>query len=721
MMKDNSQVPSFLGLQNIDSGSSQHLTGSSKSRMDSGSGNPGPKSVPNIGTSATAGGSKAFNGHEDAQGSGGRGRWVNRMLVRLGLRTPDQSKDVTSDAESLKSTSRRRPSSWLKRGLLRKDKTHKGKANETSESHQLMHNRVDSFEEIVDQRDSDNQAAKSRLSVVPEHPRLSTSVSTKTKATISQQTGPDPECELDPPVDTDCSESPRKGDEQQVLGVEAQPSTNQSVPDAEPRLSTQSREEQHDKQLESTRQSIADLYAASFQLTQPSSPVSPSSPNDFLQSDSKGDMEFSLDAANISVLGMGGASDKKFGKQPQRLVTAGWLASLPSTSDISQLRRNSFAAEVIKGTPPEMDQLRQTLHQEGSFATRRSGGFVRGSCSIPHLASSRHPIADAHAEEWRRRTVGGFPIPERYSSRWGRPRSRSRCASSRRCGSVESRQTTYNPFDLPRIPRQPLFTDLVDLLSLSKVVGSSLNNEHGFNNDWAHQHRLATPVVSRLPSFSSSMDTCNKGGRSGSCDWSSLAGGHGENTNSTLFERSGSGSGCGSRLVEQPSSLADGSTITNSTVMTLPPLFQSYLLPFELQGSGLGINLSEGFMASHVVESNSQAQQGADDKGTMKTMTLPRSPSHKSEDIGPDSAKPSSEIFPAAGISPSSETSGGADRGSGDTSVPEAWWTNQGQPLEHVSHRYRFEGGRPETPSSPMSRRLEKLNIRKRRERESYR
>lgn len=239
-------------------------------------------------------------------------------------------------------------------------------------------------------------------------------------------------------------------------------------------------------------------------------------------------------------------------------------------------------------------------------------------------------------------------------------------------------------------------------------------------DDGINQNRPVTVEINRIDSFSSTTSTSNKG-TGGSDDWSSLAGGQGENTSSALLKRSRGGSGRVSRLAQQPSSLGDGSTITNTTIKTAPPLFQNYLLPAELQGSGLGINLSEGFMASHE-ESESKLQRRADVKGKAKmTMTtLSRPTSRKSGDVDFNSTKPSSEIFPAASLPRSSRTSGGG-RGSGDSSVPEAWWMNQLRPFGHISYAYGFRGRRPSISTSHMSRRREKWNVRRRRERENNR
>lgn len=396
-MDNNNKFPSLLGSQNLGLGTFQSQPGSITSQVVSFSRHPDPKSVP----LATAGRIKAPNGHEGAQGSGGREPWVNRIFIRLGLRCQNQFEDAISDTESQKQSSRSRLSSWLKRGLLRKEKKNKGKAPQTNELQTLMHNNVVSFGEGIDLKEKEKQAPKNRLSVVPEHPCLFRNRSKRTKASIFQQIGPDSECgPRVRPVGTDGSKPRTKCDEQQAPGARAVLLSGQSISEVEPELST------------------------------------------------------------------------------LRLDTVGWLASLPSASDISQLRRDSLGAEVVKETLGT-GQFRQALHQEPHFSFGGSGDFVRGTSSIQHLASSRHPIADAHAEEWRRRTVGGFPIPERRSSRW---RPRSRCASSRRCGSIDSRQTTYNPYDLPRIPRQHLFTDLVDLLSLSKAVNRSLDIGNSLNS-----------------------------------------------------------------------------------------------------------------------------------------------------------------------------------------------------------------------------------------------
>lgn len=235
-----------------------------------------------------------------------------------------------------------------------------------------------------------------------------------------------------------------------------------------------------------------------------------------------------------------------------------------------------------------------------------------------------------------------------------------------------------------------------------------------------NQNQSTTDGVNRIDSFSSTLSINNKEA-GGSGDWSSFNGaGNGDRSSGMLWERSGSGSGRGSRLAQQPSSSGDGSTITNTTVNTAGPLFQNYLLPSEEHGSGLDLSLPEQFMTSRE-ESEPQHQQRPDHKGKGKMKTPPPEPaSHNQESNRSNAMKPASGPPTAASIPRSSGTSG-RSCGSGDSSVPEAWWTNQGLPHGHSPYGYGPGSGRPSTPTSPMTRRMEKWNVRKRRERENNR
>ncbi|KAK3337117.1 hypothetical protein B0T19DRAFT_61060 [Cercophora scortea] len=119
-----------------------------------------------------------------------------------------------------------------------------------------------------------------------------------------------------------------------------------------------------------------------------------------------------------------------------------------------------------------------------SLSQQASASRSGANTNTTNTGPSPHPIADAHA--------GGavFPtIPERFSSRlpWMRSRSSwaSVGASVRRGGAnsyssgapslapslTDSRRTSWNPFNLPGPPRQPLFGDM-DLLSLPPLLSS---------------------------------------------------------------------------------------------------------------------------------------------------------------------------------------------------------------------------------------------------------
>ncbi|KAK3383778.1 hypothetical protein B0T24DRAFT_606233 [Lasiosphaeria ovina] len=127
--------------------------------------------------------------------------------------------------------------------------------------------------------------------------------------------------------------------------------------------------------------------------------------------------------------------------------------------------------------------LQQQAYSPGLHPLLGGGGSSEGFDNpFAHLNAeidgparpSRHPIADAHAEEWHR---CGPAIPERLSSRPWRPRSRAMLSSSssmshrRRqrsimsgSSSLDSRRMSWNPYDLPTPPRQPLLADMMELL-----------------------------------------------------------------------------------------------------------------------------------------------------------------------------------------------------------------------------------------------------------------
>lgn len=233
----------------------------------------------------------------------------------------------------------------------------------------------------------------------------------------------------------------------------------------------------------------------------------------------------------------------------------------------------------------------------------------------------------------------------------------------------------------------------------------------------ANHRKLTPPGGGRLDSISSTVSTSHKGA-GGSGDWSSYTGrgSHGEMTSSTTMNRTGSGSG--SRLAKQMSSSGDGSTITNTTAKTTPPLFQTHL-PHNEGPSGLvGLGLPGSFIDE---ESEPQDKWRVSGKGKAKATTpapLANQTAGKHTLTGPagfNSLHPTT----ATDIPPRSDDSGRSS-GSEDAAVPEAWWTNQEQPQGpgHVSYGYGLGSGRPSTPSSPLSRRREKWNVRRRRERE---
>ncbi|KAK3695343.1 hypothetical protein B0T22DRAFT_508559 [Podospora appendiculata] len=108
-----------------------------------------------------------------------------------------------------------------------------------------------------------------------------------------------------------------------------------------------------------------------------------------------------------------------------------------------------------------------------SWGLSQRAGLAPGATATNNTGPSPHPIADAHA--------GGAvlpTIPERFSSRLPWMRSRSSWASAG-AGSyssgapslTDSRRTSWNPFNLPGPPRQPLFGDM-DLLSLPPLLSS---------------------------------------------------------------------------------------------------------------------------------------------------------------------------------------------------------------------------------------------------------
>lgn len=234
----------------------------------------------------------------------------------------------------------------------------------------------------------------------------------------------------------------------------------------------------------------------------------------------------------------------------------------------------------------------------------------------------------------------------------------------------------------------------------------------------ANQNKPSPLGGGRLDSISSTISTSNKGA-GGSGDWSSYngRGSHGEMTNSTTMDRSGSGSG--SRLAQQISASGDGSTITNTTAKTTPPLFQIQLPHTEGHSGLLGLGLPESFMeVDEELEPQDQWRVNSD-KGKAKA-TTPGPPANqtagKNTLAGPAGFKPLHA--PTTGASPSDKS--GRSSGSEDAAVPEAWWTNQEQLQDqgHLAYSFGLGSGRPSTPSSPLARRREKWNVRRRRERE---
>lgn len=434
------------------------------------SSHPNPSSADNPGITTSTSGVNTLGG-VGPDGNGSRERWVGRMLQRLGLRSNNQTNETTSQTGSHKRSFRRRVSDRFKRGLFRKEKKNKGE-NAQTDGLLTAHSGTEASEKDIDIKELSMPTAKNRLSVVPEHPQLARVSSNVKPHTPQYLEVSEPESDLElHPIST-------KRDDP-LLVDQSQPRIapyNGGVEDL-----TATKEHQHQQlKQEQGSQSISDLYAASFK------PKPSSNTNAGQESDQIGSSSALGPKLESLALGLSTSSSQRFGnittqqRLPRQQVTAGWLASLPSQSDINQIQHDTLLPSGAAKEATGLELFRQQLKQQPSFSINNSGGHIRGSPSVQHLASSRHPIADAHAEEWRRRTVGGFPIPERYSSRW---RPRSRCPSSRRCGSIDSRQTTYNPYDLPRIPRQPLFNDIVDLLSLSKAVKNNQNPGHGSNGN----------------------------------------------------------------------------------------------------------------------------------------------------------------------------------------------------------------------------------------------
>ncbi|KAK4217703.1 hypothetical protein QBC37DRAFT_448922 [Rhypophila decipiens] len=576
-----------------------------------------------LGNSAATGGSNTSNRSWGQQGSGGRGGWVNRILVRLRLRSRNKPKNVTSDNESRTPVPQKRLSGWLIRRPSLKEKKNKEKGPESIEPHATIHDEAGTLKENGVPGEEESKAIIDRVSTGLENPRPSKPLfrgieTSKFRERLSSsEDGLDTEHYGSKEQEAAKNIGHRKP--QQGRGpILTGPETGHIGSG----FSSPSRREQNNqpRQQESTTQSIADLYAASFQ---PKAPLSSKTSNETRRSDGQKNNELDLSRATVPALGKNGTSDQRVKKQRNRLKKSGRPNSLPCSPDVSYSSLDSLIASDAAKVASEAKRSYRASHQESSPGSRHSGGLVRGSELSQHVATSKHPIADAHAREWRRRTVGGFPIPERCSSR-GQPSSR--CQSSLRGTSVDSWRSSYNPFDLPRIPRQPLFSDLVDLLSLSKAVNNSLNNGSDLLRNGINQTESHPTEASRPSSFSSIISINDKGVGSGADGSSYMETGGGERPSSSLLGRSASGSSPGCWLAQQPSSGED-STITDTTVAI-----------------------------------------------------------------------------------------------SGDSTVPaEAWWISQKQlqGRDRPSYGSDFGSGRPATPSSPMSRRREKWNVRKRRERES--
>jgi len=422
--------------------------------------NPTSAGIP--GTTTSASGVSTVGGTGTTEGSGSRGRWVDRILLRLGLRNSNQTKETKSQTGSHKRGFRKRFSDRLRWGFFRKEKKNKGKCPQNN-GLPTAHDGDEASEESIDTKELLMSTATNRLSVVPEHPQLTRASSNAKTHTPQYLEVP----QLESNLDLHHISTKREGT---LLEDRGQPriSSHSGTVD---NLTSRKEPQQPSWEQEQASESISDLYVASFK-PKPSSNIKAAHEFDRVGSSSASGTKLENLAMDLNT-----GTDQRFSnittqqRLPRQQVTAGWLASLPSQPDINQIQRDALLPSGVGKEATRLELFRQKLQQQPSFNINNSGGYIRGNPSVQQLASSRHPIADAHAEEWRRRTVGGFPIPERYSSRW---RPRSRCPSSRRCGSIDSRQTTYNPYDLPRIPRQPLFTDIVDLLSLSKAVNNNL-------------------------------------------------------------------------------------------------------------------------------------------------------------------------------------------------------------------------------------------------------